>query len=204
MSFLLGFCNISFNLGYLKGSITTSNQIQSTIPLWVYLMSIFYTAPGQDVIRPRFIKLLFSTLGLFGMYILISHDAKQSSLLLEGAMWNTVCVIGYAVYCIALNTVVTDNFNYAMFLGFLGIINIVWMTPAMVLMHIWDIQPWVTPTAEHFFSELAYSFLCTGCFEFCWAQCATALGPIMSTIGFTMFMLPACLVLDFVIWPDPN
>lgn len=53
-------------------------------------------------------------------------------------------------------------------------------------------------------AEFAYSFLCTGCFEFCWAKCATALGAIASTIGFTAFMLPACIMMDFVVWPEPG
>jgi len=139
MSFLLGVCNISFNEGYLKGSVTTSNQIQSTIPLWVYLMSLFYTPPGQTPIRPRFIKLFFTMCGMIGIYILASNDGKQSHLLLEGALWNTFCVACYAIYCIGLNCIVTENFNYAMFLGFLGVINVMWMTPTMILLHIWDV-----------------------------------------------------------------
>ncbi len=51
---------------------------------------------------------------------------------------------------------------------------------------------------------MAFALLSTLVFEYCWARCATLLGPIASTIGFTFVMLPTCFVIDFVIWPDPQ
>ena len=60
------------------------------------------------------------------------------------------------------------------------------------------------PSLQAFVSLFGYAILSSFCYEYCWAKCATLLGPIPATVGSVAFMLPSCLLIDFVIWPDPQ
>lgn len=138
------------------------------------------------------------------MIILTYCDAQESLAHFEGALWMILNAICYAVYTKSLNAIYSEKFDYAMFLGMIGVINVVMMVPIMIMLHVWHIEPFIMPPIAKFSKEMGYAFLCTGLFEFCWAKTATLLGSIVSTVGFTAVMLPTCLVMDFVLWPDVN
>jgi solute carrier family 35 protein F5 len=133
-------------------------------------------------------------------------DSFESSQIVEGAIWNLLSALFYSAYAVILNTVAEDEatFDYGLYLGFVGLINVIWMIPAMIFLHIWQIQPFIMPTMTEFCAQLGFGLLCSLCYEYCWAKCATLLGPISSTVGFTAVMLPVCMVIDFLIWPDPE
>lgn len=90
-------------------------------------------------------------------------------MLLQGALWNIVSCFFYGAYCIGLNCVVTEDFNYALFLGIMGTINCAWMTPTLGLLHLSGVAPFEMPSLHKLIAQFTYSLLVTGVFEFCWA-----------------------------------
>ena len=75
--------------------------------------------------------------GIIGMALMAYCDSFESDQMLRGAYWNVLSALLYGAYAVALNVVVEDEdtFDYGLFLGFVGLINVIWMIPAMVLMH---------------------------------------------------------------------
>lgn len=74
----------------------------------------------------------------------------------------------------------------------------------MAVFHLVGWEVFEMPEVGLLTEQFMFALLSTFCFEFVWAKCATLLGPVSSTVGFTSVMLPTCMVLDFVIWPDPD
>lgn len=97
-----------------------------------------------------------------------------------------------------------NDFDYATFLGFVGLINVVLLIPIMMAMHVWGIQEFIMPSMAELASQFGYSLLSCFAFEYFWAKCATMMGPIEATIGSTAFFIPVSLALDFLVWPEPG
>ena len=142
--------------------------------------------------------------GCAGIVILTYCDSQGSKAHFYGALWNIVSAVLYAIYTKSLNVIYKDNFDYGMFLGMLGLINVIILIPLLIMAHVWNIETFVMPSFLDLARDMGYAFLCTGMFEFFWANAATKLGAVVATVGFTAVMLPACLVIDFVLWPDPE
>jgi energy-converting hydrogenase Eha subunit H len=57
---------------------------------------------------------------------------------MKGALWNLLSSVLYGIYAIALNVVASgDGFDYGLFLGFIGLINIIILVPFMIILHYW-------------------------------------------------------------------
>ena len=95
--------------------------------------------PGQPKIKPQFFKLTFVLVAVAGVTILAYCDSLNSSTLLTGAIWSIASSVFYAAYAVALNAVSSDEFDYALFLGFVGLINSILMVPIMILLHFWEV-----------------------------------------------------------------
>lgn len=100
------------------------------------------TSPGVERIQARPLKLAFVVVGMAGVAVLVLSDYEKDEILLRGALFNILCSICYGMYAVALSKVAgTDNnFDYATFLGFVGLINSVFLIPIMIAMHVWGIQ----------------------------------------------------------------
>lgn len=60
---------------------------------------------------------------------------------MQGALWNLLSSVLYGIYAIALNVVATDDdFDYGLFLGFIGLINITILVPFMMILHFLGFQ----------------------------------------------------------------
>lgn len=173
-------CNFTYNYGLIKGSVTTADIIQATTPNWVYVISLAYAAPGQKRIKPSFLKIVFVCLGIIGIGILCQNDLSIDPELGKGSYFNIMSAIGYGAYSIALNAVVgdADDFDYGLFLGFVGAINVILLIPVMIILHIWSIQVFIVPTMYELAANFGYSLLSCIANEYFWAKSATLLGPI--------------------------
>ena len=74
VALLLLICNFTYNIGILDGSVTTADLIQTSIPNFVWLISLFYTVPGEQPIYTRTLKVLFFVIGLIGIAVLCFSD----------------------------------------------------------------------------------------------------------------------------------
>ena len=79
LAFLLLACNYTYNAGYLLGNVTTSNQLVTTIPMFVYGISMFYTIAGQDRMQIRPVKVFCLLVGLAGVLSIMVCDGKEST-----------------------------------------------------------------------------------------------------------------------------
>ena len=139
VALLLLICNFTYNIGILDGSVTTADLIQTSIPNFVWLISLFYTVPGEQRIYSRKLKSVFFVIGLVGIGVLCFSDYLANPGLLRGALVNILCSVCYGVYAVALSAVAgdDDDFDYGLFLGFVGLINVVILIPMMIALHIW-------------------------------------------------------------------
>ena len=73
--------------------------------------------------------------------MLVHCDYEKDEVLLRGALFNVLCSICYGMYAVALSKIAgsDNNFDYATFLGFVGLINMVFLVPIMAAMHFWGI-----------------------------------------------------------------
>lgn len=124
----------------------------------------------------------------------------------EGALQNIASAILYSWYGIALNAEARKcpTLDYGLYLGFVGVFNLILLSPCILALHLTNIEPVAVPSFEEFASQFGYALLSSFCAEFVWAKATTLLGPITSTIWFTAVTLPTIILIDFVIWPDPN
>ena len=74
VALLLLICNFTYNIGILDGSVTTADLIQTSIPNFVWLISLFYTVPGEKRIYSRKLKSVFFVIGLVGIAVLCFSD----------------------------------------------------------------------------------------------------------------------------------
>jgi len=198
-------CNYTYNSGLIYGNLLTGDIISCTVPNWVYLMSLIVDLPGSPRLLLNWFKLLMVVAGTIGISMMAYCDSYASQELFRGAVWNLISALLYAVYAIALNAIVTDQetFDYGLFLGFVGLINIVWMGPLMIILHYSQVSMFEPPSLEDLASKLGFAILCSLCYEYFWAKCTTLLGPFSSTVWFTAIMLPIAMTIDLVVWPDP-
>jgi len=75
--------------------------------------------------------------GTIGIAMMAYCDLLASKERFRGAMWNLISAVLYAVYALVLSAIITDqeNFDYGLLLGFVGLINIVWMGPVLITLY---------------------------------------------------------------------
>lgn len=127
--------------------MTSADIIQTTVPNWVYLISLVYTVPGELKIKPSYLKVGMCLVGFLGVFLLIKAGNDQDSSMLFGNLDNVLNSLCYGLYAVVLSTVAGDgdDFDYCLFLGFVGLINIVCLAPVMVVVHYLGFQEFTMP-----------------------------------------------------------
>lgn len=72
LAVLLFVSEYTFNVGLIKGNVTTTDFINSSVPIWTYLMSLCSAAEEQTF---RLYKLLFCVLCAVGIVLMTLQDS---------------------------------------------------------------------------------------------------------------------------------
>ncbi len=143
-------CNYTYNSGLIYGNLLTGDIISCTVPNWVYLMSLIVDLPGSPKLQLNWFKLSMIIAGTIGIAMMAYCDSLVSQERFRGAMWNLISAVLYAVYALILSAIITDQetFDYGLLLGFVGLINIVWMGPVMITLHFSQVSIFEPPSLE--------------------------------------------------------
>ncbi len=80
----------------------------------------------------------------------MKSDYENNHDMLYGDLMNVLNSVCYGLYAVVLSTVAGDgdDFDYCLFLGFVGLINIVMLAPVMVFIHLMGWQEFVMPDVQ--------------------------------------------------------
>lgn len=103
-------CTYLYNRGFLAGNAVSADIIISTVPIWVYLLSVvpFFVPKNIKLIgRPK--KVIMSLITFFGVSLIAISDASQYSEWLIGDMTTLLSAMFNSIYSVGLTTLITSN-----------------------------------------------------------------------------------------------
>lgn len=137
---------------------------------------------------------------MLGVWLIIFDDLARGIELFQGDVYVLISSLVYAFYAVGLGALVkSDDFEYATFLGFVGVINCMLTLPVLFVFHWQKIEIFSLPPVNDLYLLFIYSILTGLLSEYFWAKAATLLGASFATVALTLVTLPVGILLDYFV-----
>jgi solute carrier family 35, member F5 len=185
--------NYFYNLSLNLTNISSNTILANTSILFVFLFSICFLKTEKY----NWLKIVLVFVSFSGAVVVILSDPSDSK---EDVEWNWAHISGdvfalfsamsYGIYATFLKKWIPESrekyFKTSLFLGLLGLCNIVLLLPLFPILNYTGIEPFEFPH----WRTLAYltlnAIIGTCISNFCWAKSVLILGPLITQLGITL------------------
>ncbi|CAI2368664.1 unnamed protein product [Moneuplotes crassus] len=191
----LMFCMIWFGANYfynagLKFTLLSSSTILSnTSMLFVFLLSWLFLKSETSVFL-KLVGVLVSFSGATVITVFESDDDGQAKNRILGDAFTLISALLYGCYATFLKYKVPEeaekNFDMSVFLGYVGLINIVVLLPLFPIFHFTGIEVFRWPNGKTLMFLSLNAFLGSCISDFCWAKSVVILGPLFTQLGISL------------------
>ncbi|QEU62130.1 Thi74 [Kluyveromyces lactis] len=134
----------------------------------------------------------------------IDYDNTSPVTIIIGNILALAGALFYGVYSTLLKLKVQDEsrINMKIFFGFVGLFTLVFLWPALILLHFTGKETFEWPSSPRVLSIILTNCLITFISDFCWAKAMLLTSPLIVTVGLST-TIPLAMVGDFVFKEKP-
>lgn len=137
---------------------------------------------------------------ILGVFLISFDDLALNINMFRADMFVFFSAIIGALYVLGLGLLArSKDFEFASFLGYVGVINCIILLPILAVLHYQKIEIFEVPPVRELYLLFTYSIVTTLLWEYFWAKAATILGANFTTVAFTLITLPIGILLDFLL-----
>lgn len=129
------------------------------------------------------------------------HSKKDGTHELVGDVVALLSAFFYAAYTTVLKWCLPDEsmYNMGMVFGFVGVLNLAFMWPGLILVDLLNIEHFQLPPTFHVFWALAVnSIVGTNLSDVLWAKSVVLTSPLVATLGLSL-TTPLAMIADFAL-----
>ena len=147
---------------------------------------------------------LYKALSVCGSFsgiaiVALSDRTEGPSDTFRGNIFSLLSAVFYGLYAVILKkrvpTEKEEIFNFSYFLGFVGLLNAVFLVPVFPVLHHLGYETFEWPNKTALQGMLLNAFLGAIISDFCWAKSVVLLGPLLTTLGIAL-TIPISMVVD--------
>eukprot|EP01104_Vermistella_antarctica_P016023 TRINITY_DN537_c0_g2_i1.p1 TRINITY_DN537_c0_g2~~TRINITY_DN537_c0_g2_i1.p1 ORF type:complete len:553 (-),score=129.02 TRINITY_DN537_c0_g2_i1:181-1839(-) len=211
------FVNYTYNLSLIWTSVSSSSVLSATSGLWTLLFGVIASVEKFSVS-----KLIASIVCLVGVVIVSRIDSQDSDDGGSGggsggdtsgtgtgangdhALWGDflalLSAVGYAVYAVLLKYLIPDEdrVHMPMFLGLVGLTNLLLLWPFGIFLHITGIEVFHLPPGPVCISLLINGLIGTVVSDYLWMMSVLFMSPLIGTLGL-LLTIPISIVADLIL-----
>lgn len=200
---------LSFNLSLKYTTVTSNTILSSASSLFTFLVSLTFLGEKFTYIK------LFSVLLCMGGTIIVSlGDSKTgtTSIASNPTLGDILALVSSAFYSIYITLIrkklpdedeKTGKFSMALFLGFLGLFNLLIFLPVAVILHLSNLEPFDTISLKQFGLIVGKGLLDNVLSDYLWAKAVLLTTTTVATAGLTI-QVPLAAIVDTVIGNAPG
>lgn len=190
----------TFNLSLAYTTVTSNTILSSTSSLFTFFMSLKF-------LREKFawIKLWSVLLCMAGTVIVSLSDSEGSTTVAKNHAWGDVlCIISagfYAVYTTLIKKQLPEEVegeeeaSTALFFGYLGLFNGIFLFPVMLLLHFTGVEPLHKLSALQYGLIIGKGLLDNVLSDYMWAKAVLLTSTTAATAGLTI-QVPIAAIVD--------
>ena len=190
--------NYAFNLSLGLTSVSSNTILSTTSSLWTLVLGLFVLKDE----RFNWGKLVAVTLTIGGVTLVSLEDQKGDggdggdSIL--GDVIALFSAVAYAVYTVLLRLRVKDDeVHLAMFFGFVGLFNFLFMWPFLPILHFTGIEPFALPPPRVFGFLLLNGLVGTVLSDLAQAKAVLLTSPLIATVAVSL-TVPLAFLSDYL------
>lgn len=189
--------NALFNTSLSATSVASNTILSSTSSVWALLLSKYFL--DQDVIRWHKLCAVALTIGGSCLIGFSDSDGGDHHSLI-GDVLALVAAFFYGAYTTTIKWMLPDEERYfmGMLFGFVGLINLFFMWPGLVVLDATGLEPFQLPNFEVFWSLAVNALIGTNLSDVMWAKSVVLTSPFVATLGLSL-STPIAMVADAVI-----
>ncbi|CDO92068.1 unnamed protein product [Kluyveromyces dobzhanskii CBS 2104] len=134
----------------------------------------------------------------------IDYDNTSPLTIIIGNLLALAGALFYGVYSTLLKLKVQDEsrINMKIFFGFVGLFTLVFLWPALIILHFTGKETFELPSSPRILSIILANCVITFISDFCWAKAMLLTSPLIVTVGLST-TIPLAMVGDFVFKEKP-
>lgn len=161
-------------------------------------------------------KLLALIASLVGVALVVLHDTKaadgkadndkpaKSIQIVDVLIGDALALIGamlYGVYTVFLKLRVghEDRVSMPLFFGFVGVFNLLFLWPVLLLLHVTELEPFALPASRDVWIVVLVNASITFVSDYLWVWAMLLTSPLIVTVGISM-SIPLALAGDHVLY----
>lgn len=192
----LNFCmlwfiaNYFYNAGLVYTLVSSSTILSNTSVLFVFIFSSLLIKDE----RFSLLKLVGVLVSFGGATTIALSDSNVTNETakhrLLGDLLTLVSAIAYGAYSTFLKIKIPEeyeqHFDMGLFFGFVGLINIVLLSPVVLLCHLTGFETFELPNSKTLLFLSVNAFLGSCISDYCWAKSVIILGPLFTQLGISL------------------
>ncbi|KPI88684.1 hypothetical protein ABL78_2222 [Leptomonas seymouri] len=188
--------NYLFNLSLSITSVASNTILSSTSTIWTLLFS--YVMLRQRVGIHRIVAVALCVGGTI-MVGLADKNASGGHNTVGGDIVALLSAFFYAAYTSVLKWHLPDDERFAMGMvfGAVGVLNLFFLWPGLVLLNISGVEPFSWPTRHQFWPLLLNALIGTNLSDVLWARSVVLTSPVVATLGLSL-TTPLAMVVDAI------
>lgn len=188
--------NYLFNLSLSITSVASNTILSSTSSIWALFLS--HTVLRQPVGAHRLAAAILSVSGTV-VVGLSDKDAAGGHSTVGGNVVALLSAFFYAAYTSVLKARLPDDERFAMGMvfGAVGVLNVVFLWPGLVLLSVTGAEKFVWPSWQQLWPLLINSLVGTNLSDVLWARSVVLTSPVVATLGLSL-TTPLAMVVDAI------
>jgi len=187
--------NYTFNLSLTMTSVSSNTILSATSALFTLILSAIF-----KVEKFSFIKLAGVLVTLGGVIMVSLSDRTSDKESVWGDLLALLSALTYAIYVTWFKKKVEDEerVDNGMFLGFIGLFNILIFWPFLIILNYAKLEPFELPKGMVFLYLLLNSLFGTALSDYLWLQAVLMVSPVIATVGLSL-TIPVAMISDMII-----
>ena len=166
----------------------------------IYFFLIFATSFINSIYSRKYFIVAFGGVTLITITESEDSSSHAESRLL-GDIFTIISAIAYGIYSTFLKIKIPEEiekeFNMSLFFGFVGLVNIVVLSPLLVIFHFTGLEPFELPNTKTLMFLSINAFVGTWISDYWWAKSVILLGPLFTQLGICLTIPIGIVVTSF-------
>lgn len=188
--------NALFNASLSTTSVASNTILSSTSCIWALFLSKLLL--NQDVVRWH--KLVAVGMSVGGSCLIAFSDtSSDGNHSITGDALALLSAFFYGAYTTTIKWLLPTESRYymGMLFGFVGIINVCFMWPGLLVLDATGLEPFKLPSFEVLWSLVVNALIGTNLSDVMWAKSVVLTSPLVATLGLSL-STPVAMIADAV------
>ena len=186
--------NYLFNISLGMTKVSSSTIISNLSIVFIFLFSLCFLQA-----KFYYYKLILSIISLAGSIVVALSQEKKGTEGIKGDIIALISTLIYSIYAISLafHTSKYKQFDWFRFFGYIGLVNLLLVSPFLYVVDILNIEKFVIPSFTTILYLLFNALLGGALPDFTWARSNVLLSPLTNDLGIGL-SIPLSMIGDYI------